>query len=523
MYTYNKISAALVVSATLAFGSSCIKNDLPYPHIQPNFTEIEVQNLLSSPVIDTNNRKITLNFDEAADIRNVMIESYRLDPEGSRVVSPDLNGGLDLTEPLNVTVSLYQDYVWTITAVQNIERYFVVGSQIGSSDIDVDTHTVTAYVPEGMDMTKIAVERIKLGGTTSVMIPDLNGMEADFTHPVTVNVEEFGQNTSWTIVVEESEVSVSIVQMDAWTRVAWLYGAAETGKNNGFEYKVEGDVEWTKVPSEWITATGGSFAARLIHLSPNTSYQVRAYSDSEYTAPMSFVTGSEIQLPNGSFDEWWQDGKLWNPWEQGGTPWWGTGNKGATTIGQSNTVPTTDTPNGTGLAAMLQSKLILIKFAAGNMFSGDYLRTVGTNGVLGFGREFVQRPTKLRGYLKYNCTPISSVSSEFKRDEWIGQPDTAIVYMALTDWTEPYQIRTSTSDRQLFDSNSPAVIAYGKVQYGESVPEYIPFEIELEYRDTHRVPSYILVVASASKYGDYFTGGNGSVLYIDDFVLDYDY
>ena len=114
---------------------------------------------------------------------------------------------------------------------------------------------------------------------------------------------------------------------------------------------------------------------------------------------MTFTTGLETQLPNGSFDEWWQDGKLWNPWAQGGTPWWGTGNKGAVTVGQSNTVPTTDTPFGEGFAAMLQSKMIIIKFAAGNMFSGDYLRTVGTNGVLGFGREFSQRPTKLRGYL----------------------------------------------------------------------------------------------------------------------------
>ena len=522
MYTYNRLSTALVASFAIAL-TGCIQNDLPYPHIQPNFTDIEVSNLLSAPVIDSISRNITLKFDEAADLENILIESYRLNPEGSRVVSPDLGKSLDLSEPLNVTVALYQDYVWTITAVQNIERYFSVGSQIGSSVIDPVTHTVTAYVPEGMDMTQISVEQIKLGGTTSVMTPDLNGATVDFAKPVTVTVDEFGRSTSWSIVVEESQVNVSIVRVDAWTNVAWLYGAAEAGKDNGFEYKVAGDADWTRVPPEWIDIDGGSFTARLIHLSPNTVYQVRASSDSEFTAPMTFTTGLETQLPNGSFDEWWQDGKLWNPWAQGGTPWWGTGNKGAVTVGQSNTVPTTDTPFGEGFAAMLQSKMIIIKFAAGNMFSGDYLRTVGTNGVLGFGREFSQRPTKLRGYLKYDCKPISSISSEFNRDEWIGKPDTAIVYIALTDWAEPYQIRTEPKNRQLFDSQAPEVIAYGRVQYGETVPEYIPFEIELEYRDTHRKPSYILVVASASKYGDYFTGGNGSVLCIDDFVLDYDY
>jgi hypothetical protein len=33
---------------------------------------------------------------------------------------------------------------------------------------------------------------------------------------------------------------------------------------------------------------------------------------------------------------------------------------------------------------------------------------------------------------------------------------------------------------------------------------------------------YIILVASSSKYGDYFTGGDGSVMYIDDFELVYD-
>jgi hypothetical protein len=31
------------------------------------------------------------------------------------------------------------------------------------------------------------------------------------------------------------------------------------------------------------------------------------------------------------------------------------------------------------------------------------------------------------------------------------------------------------------------------------------------------------LVASASKYGDYFTGGEGSLLTIDEFEFDYDY
>jgi hypothetical protein len=45
--------------------------------------------------------------------------------------------------------------------------------------------------------------------------------------------------------------------------------------------------------------------------------------------------------------------------------------------------------------------------------------------------------------------------------------------------------------------------------------------IPLEYRDINKKPSYLLVVFSASKYGDYFYGAKGSTLYLDDFSLEY--
>lgn len=66
-------------------------------------------------------------------------------------------------------------------------------------------------------------------------------------------------------------------------------------------------------------------------------------------------------------------------------------------------------------------------------------------------------------------------------------------------------------------------MAYGKIEQSNTIEAYIPFEINLEYKSTSRVPKYILVTASASKYGDYFTGGNGAVLWIDDLELLYDY
>ena len=71
-------------------------------------------------------------------------------------------------------------------------------------------------------------------------------------------------------------------------------------------------------------------------------------------------------------------------------------------MGDSNTQPTDDTWNGKGKAARLESKFIGLgsigKFAAGNLFIGEYIRTEGTNGVLDFGKPFTARPTKLKGH-----------------------------------------------------------------------------------------------------------------------------
>lgn len=188
-------------------------------------------------------------------------------------------------------------------------------------------------------------------------------------------------------------------------------------------------------------------------------------------------------------------------------------------------MPTDDTSSGSGWAAKLETRFVGIgsigKLAAGNLFVGYYVRTDGTNGVLSFGRPFEERPTKMKGYLKYTSAPISHATEGYT--SLIGQPDTCIVWCSLIDAPEPFEIRTNPKNRQLFDPSSSIVVAYGKVEFGETIENYIPFEFELNYTATDRRPKYILITASASKYGDFFTGGAGAVLYLDDLELIYDY
>ena len=67
------------------------------------------------------------------------------------------------------------------------------------------------------------------------------------------------------------------------------------------------------------------------------------------------------------------------------------------------------------------------------------------------------------------------------------------------------------------------MIAYGEVQTGETIPSWTDFVLTFDYRRTDIVPTHLVIVATASKYADYFTGGDGSTLWLDDFTLDWDY
>ncbi|MCM1449829.1 MAG: PCMD domain-containing protein [Clostridiales bacterium] len=511
----------LLMSALL---SGCIKNDIPYPRIHANFLTFQVEGQKGASVIDSTKRVVTVTLNEEVDMESVKVTGYTITP-GARVADGDLSAPLNLTRPMAVMLEIYQEYWWVIKALQPIERYFNIAGQIGTSVIDVPAHRVIVTVPEGTDLSRMKVTSMKLGPVGSKTVPDIDDATIDLRRPMEVTITAHGREEIWTIYVEETRSTVTTQRVDAWTRVAWVYAQAQEGKDNGMEYRLGSSQEWTKVPEAWITTTGGSLTARLINLQPETEYAVRAYSDTEYSAEVVFTTGEEVQVPNHDFEFWWLDGKVWNPWQQGGVSYWDSGNKGATTLGPSNTVPTDDTPSGSGKAAMLETKFVGIgalgKLAAGNIFAGVYVRTDGTNGVLSFGRPFTQRPTKMRGYLKYKTAPISSTTAGFESLK--GQPDTCIVWSALIDSPEPFEVRTNPKNRQLFDPNGDYVVAYGNIQYGKNVDDYIKFEFEYDYKSTQRVPNYILIVASASKYGDYFTGGNGSVLYVDDLELIYDY
>ena len=291
-----------------------------------------------------------------------------------------------------------------------------------------------------------------------------------------------------------------------------------------------------------INVNGTRYTAEVTGLTPGTTYEYQVTAGTNTTNIQTFTTVAAQQLDNASFDQWHIQGSgknaLYLPWAEGGTQYWDTGNHGATTVGASNSTYVTE---GNRTFANLQSKYIVIKFAAGNIFTGEYVETDGTNGVLNFGRPFKAFPTKMRFDFKYKTSLITRTGGDWKDayGDYItrqlyeglkGRPDSCSVYVALGDWTPTdykgktcsYLIRTRASALHLMDMNSPNLIAFGQMTCGEDVTQWTTKTIDIEYRVRDRQPTTIIVVASSSKYGDYFTGGEESLLQVDNIELLYE-
>lgn len=507
--------------------TGCIHNDLPYPKIPQNIIELSPVGEVSPTLIDSVSLTATVYLSEEVDLYNVSFSNFKY-TEGAEV-SPDLSeGSYNLSTPLVVSLTKYQTYQWLIKAQQEIERYFAVEGEIGEATVDAVAQRVVLQVPYSSDISNLKVTAIKLGpeGHTTLSPDIIAGESYDFSQPFPVEVTSWGRTQLWTIYVEKVEQSVSTDNAEPWSEVVWVYGSCEAESEASFQYKLSDAEDWTDIDSQWMTRNGGSISCYIPHLMPLTSYDVRAVAGNEYGNIITVTTEDTMDLPDGSFDQWWlKDNKIWCPWSEGGTPYWDTGNTGAATLGQSNVMPTDHTVTGTGQAAELNTKFVGLfgigKLGAGSIYTGSFAKVDGTNGILDFGRQFTLRPTKLRGYYQYKTAIIDYTNSEWT--ELKGRPDTCHIYIALTDWTAPYEIRTNPSNRQLFNKDADYVIAYGELLYSGTMEDYQPFEIELKYRDYFKKPTYIQITCAASKYGDYFTGANGAVLYVDEFSLDYDY
>lgn len=535
---FYKLGMLLLLAVVLC---GCIKNDIPFARIPLSITALKVEGQVGTTSFSEKDRTATVTLAETVNPKSVKVDSIGYTEKAvATLASGDV---IDLTNDVEVTLSLYQDYVWKIMRNQPIERRLTVSNQVGNAVFDIDHYMVTIHITKSASLRDVELVDLKLGPTGAAYNGSTEGLPAVSWNryanyaetTIHVTYSDF-IDEEWTVKVYNSDSDVLTERADGWVNVAWMYGAGVAGTECGFEYREAGAENWIAVPKEYVTVNGGQFSARVPHLKANTTYECRAFSDGQRAKTVQFSTVDMGSFPNMGFEDWHKSEKsVICPWAKDGSVFWDTGNHGSAIVGEKNvTTNVTDIrPGSTGqYAACLSSQNILgVKFAAGNLFVGEYKKTQGTNGILGFGREFVSYPTALKGWFKYKTAPITQVSKGYEKLK--NQPDTCIVWVALGDWEltqnaetgqkTAVEIRTDNNNNgKYFDKNDPHVIAYGEMTCGEDVNEYKSFEVKLDYRATNRVPTSLLIVCSASKYGDYFTGGE-CVMWIDDFSLVYDY
>lgn len=344
---------------------------------------------------------------------------------------------------------------------------------------------------------------------------------------------------------------------DIWAAHATVYADVDESEFNDpsaitFEYIEYGSVgsTWTSVPATRVSE--GSYSAVLTGLNPDSQYIYKlVIGGVQEGEVMSLQTDAAPVVPNGGFEitseSWNESYKEWYDPSSTDllcrTPWWGSGN-GSQNVGGSADfkvicMPDSDVPSGSkGVqSALLQSQYAIVKFAAGNLFTGYFAGLVGTTGgKVNFGRPFTARPTAIRFWAKYVGGKITDVNG-YPKDHKIttSDYDCGRVQVALGIWDSktyggdkdsPVQVNTTDESTFIDYTKDSKTLAYGEVLFqsgvNDGLDQWKEYTIPLDYRNIDTVPTHIIISCAASMYGDYFTGCRTSALWIDDMEFIYE-
>lgn len=529
----------LLILAVISTG--CIENDLPYPTIKGEILEIDMEGMVSAKIADAS-ATVNVKVADTVDLRDVRIKKLVVTEQMK--VYPDEKACLDFThfpdtgfvsadslpqgantrmnfrEPVQFRLSLYQDYLWTVNVTHEINRMISVKNQVGQAFVDEYTHNVVIYVDSAAQPSfrNIEITSLQLGSSIATTEPD-PATVSDFTRPRIFRVTLFGVTEEWTVSVQYPAAGMQTAELSAWAKRAYIKGTTTTG-NVAVAYRELGETEWESMLSNELTVEGEDFLAILTHLRPGTDYEYQLTVDGKAESVETFRTDTVQQFPNLSFDIWYQDGKVWYPNADMSAEnyFWDSGNKGTSIAGGKN--PTSEEKRDVvkGSAIRMASEYVAVKFAAGNIYSGSFVDIIGMRGaMLDFGRPYTGRPSALKGYYKYTSGVIDNANGAYT--DLMGQKDSCHIYVALFDWTAPFRVNTDVGTFVNLSWENESMIAFGELKSNQSISDYQTFRIPLTYRDYFTKPKYVVMVASASKYGDFFTGSTGSVLLLDECEL----
>lgn len=378
--------------------------------------------------------------------------------------------------------------------------------------------------------------------------------EKDGTLTLTLSVDKTVTEVEDEIIFEPTSTGISTTKRyETWATHTTLHADVDESEYDAtkvyFEYRkyTDGGTEaWTRLGAA-TRVSEGVFSSVLSGLTPSTVYEYRlvvsALADNTETiveGTKTITTDVAPNVPNGGFEDISNDESskypsFWNPASsivENQTAWWGSGNAGSGDFGYIiATTDTSDYKEGTQ-SARLQSAFAVVKFAAGNLFSGKFGQVIGTSGgTVYFGRPFVGRPTKLRFWAKYSTGKVTTAGGPDGGKLTTDDYDSGRVQVALGTWTpakyggtseSPVLINTTNTSTFVDFNTDAATIAYGDKMFNYTETEWQEVVIDLKYADLKTMPTHIIISCASSYLGDYFAGCKDSKLWIDDMELIYD-
>lgn len=366
---------------------------------------------------------------------------------------------------------------------------------------------------------------------------------------VTVTVDETMQEYEYTFTVSQYSKNNANLTVGAWDRLAYLKaenvttGTGVSTEGITFQYRIKTSTQTRADETLWndvaTTVNENTYTAMLTGLTASTTYEYRLAnaegeslgSVKEFSTP---IADSKESLYNGNFENWYQSGQIWYAASQADVSnqsyMWDSSNPGSGSFGFNPTTGSTDIKHGGNYSAKLETQHAVLRLAAASLYYGRFNSLVGTKGAkIDFGQSFTSRPIALKGYFQYAPKAIDYVGSNQPANTVSkGATDMCSIFIILSKGT--YQVDNTDTSTLLTEEkvkNTNQFIAYGELPASECIStngQWKEFNIPLKYKEEAfgEKPTHLIIVCTSSKYGDYFTGGKESTMYLDDFELIYE-